>query len=831
MYIEDEAIKIYFRYADSGKILKNEIQYHKFPRGEFQDLMFCRLKEYSETEAALLYQHMQNRTVENVLAGGNFLNVFAALTETAGKLLVLRANEIRCQYTQLQRWRSLTTYIGEDLPICCFLAQKNGESGRAWSYFEWETNIGHTNEALNKIMNEKISDNHFHLFGSAPVFQLIWIKLMNNVNTNQFMRGFRQMDQKRRSERFILHAGQTEPSFACMALQATLIRALLFAYVSENIWVQNRYGWLVQYLSEDERILDVQKDIRECINNLKAQAMEQYGVCHTDYANDTEVSDSPNVYFSGERKLIYQLLYELLVRKCLPDEIANLLYAYLVLYSVLRAELVQVNENIGFENFSVYQKRKKYFLGANIDMEHMIRCAVESSFRPGNLKSLEIRISPEKNYVENVHQIDYYDEVIKRGNLVPKEAYYYVYHFPKQKDTWEKPEGYLTDIPCRDAALRKKVRKWTKGICLLRERAPQIAARVRGVDACSQEIDCRPEVFAVAFRKLQNHVVAFGDEDSPKQLKQTYHAGEDFLDIVDGLRALDEAIHFFNMRNGDRFGHATVLGIDAQKWYETKHYHVVMPIQDYLDNVVWLYHKLLEYQIDTCEPLKSYLRQQYEEYFNRIYGSVPLNASIYSYYDAWKLRGDEPQLYGSGGYEENGERLYLMPEWKNTEFPEEQEIRRKPEIGRLYYYYHFSWEVRTAGKIAREFEVPRMYVEAVEKIQKGMQKEIGERGIAIETNPSSNLKISTIGTYGEHPIVNLYNLGLTAAGATDCPQLCVSVNTDDKGVFNTSLENEYALMASALENIRGVDGKHVYNRQEVYDWINRIRVMGNRQTF
>lgn len=51
-------------------------------------------------------------------------------------------------------------------------------------------------------------------------------------------------------------------------------------------------------------------------------------------------------------------------------------------------------------------------------------------------------------------------------------------------------------------------------------------------------------------------------------LRETYHVGEVFTDIVDGLRAVDEAVHFLNLDCGDRLGHATVLGMDVEKWYE-----------------------------------------------------------------------------------------------------------------------------------------------------------------------------------------------------------------------------------------------------------------------
>lgn len=64
-------------------------------------------------------------------------------------------------------------------------------------------------------------------------------------------------------------------------------------------------------------------------------------------------------------------------------------------------------------------------------------------------------------------------------------------------------------------------------------------------------------------------------------------------------------------------------------------------------------------------------------------------------------------------------------------------------------------------------------------------------GIAIETNPSSNYLIGTIKKYDEHPIMRFNSRKLRKTERN--MSLNVSINTDDQGVFDTLLENEYAL--------------------------------------
>lgn len=110
-----------------------------------------------------------------------------------------------------------------------------------------------------------------------------------------------------------------------------------------------------------------------------------------------------------------------------------------------------------------------------------------------------------------------------------------------------------------------------------------------------------------------------------------------------------------------------------------------------------------------------------------------------------------------------------------------------------------------------------------------MQQQVINKGISIETNPSSNVLISPIENYSDHPIINFYNKDFSNNSAQ--LQLNVSINTDDKGVFSTCLSNEYAYLLFYLEHKKDINGNLMYNSFEIYDWINSIRKMGNEQSF
>lgn len=93
-------------------------------------------------------------------------------------------------------------------------------------------------------------------------------------------------------------------------------------------------------------------------------------------------------------------------------------------------------------------------------------------------------------------------------------------------------------------------------------------------------------MFAQAFARLSSFKIGF-----------TFHVGEDFYDIADGLRAIDEAILFLNLKRGDRLGHCLALGIQPQIYYSEHDYHLAIPYQVLIDDMVWLKMKSMEWNV------------------------------------------------------------------------------------------------------------------------------------------------------------------------------------------------------------------------------------------
>ena len=840
MYDIDYVIKIYFHSISPYNILHNDICYQSFDEKAFRRLMFSELPDISESETEEIFSYLKMYRDEG--SGESGQNVFRILKELTPKYLKIYMNQPICQYEKLDNWRKLLEGVGEDLLVCAFLARETEKNGMIWTKFSWNPVIGHDNVQLNRIMERGLSDNHFHLFGSAPSFKLIWLRLMNDFSRESDIKALQCIDEDRRSIGKKYSHSYKEESLVQLRFKAGIIRAYLIAYIDKAMHKkldQEKEAELqkkIQIVLESEySYYEYYAKLQQHIDGVKLAEINRYINFIEDYACPVSANRDINREFVGERKFMYQMLIGEINHHKIPDRLMNWFYAYLVIQHKFREELVQVNSNVGFENFNKYSKRKSAFLNKDFDMERMIKHAVGGSMKSGNIRSLELRISPDDSAEENKQFIENCDFYMKKNladSVVDKT--YYVFHFPKREENeCDIKEKYVGK--CRHYQFRREIENKAEQIIEFRENYPEMADRVRGIDACAQELYCRPEVFATAFRMLSGHVVnnIYGKEVC--QLGITYHVGEDWFDIIDGLRAIDEAILYLTMRNGDRLGHATVLGIDIIDWYSKKNNEIWISLQNYLDNVVWLYHKLVEFNVKDCEALKGYLVGEYDLYFRELYSDViEYDVSTYTidiYYAAWKLRGDHPQLYVTGKFEPPflGRTIYMV----NDKVENGDLLRKEREIVSLLYKYHFSAAIRQKGKKSYQKRISDIYIKGVQRVQKAMQKYVAKCGIGIETNPSSNYRISTIDQYIKHPILNFYNMGLTwnEDKLKECEQLHVSINTDDKGIFDTSLENEYALIGSAVENIKDENGNDMYNKQMVYDWLERIRQNGNQQSF
>ncbi|WP_026491143.1 hypothetical protein [Butyrivibrio sp. XPD2002] len=142
-------------------------------------------------------------------------------------------------------------------------------------------------------------------------------------------------------------------------------------------------------------------------------------------------------------------------------------------------------------------------------------------------------------------------------------------------------------------------------------------------------------------------------------------------------------------------------------------------------------------------------------------------------------------------------------------------------------FYHYDVDCINRGLEEEYVKVEKWFEGVMRAMQDKMLEIIADKGISIECNPSSNVLIGPFNEYCEHPITRFNNYILE--DNENNPEVKVSINTDDLGVFDTSLENEYALMYEAIYEMRKDQGKK--SRARVYEYLKYIKDMGYEISF
>lgn len=139
--------------------------------------------------------------------------------------------------------------------------------------------------------------------------------------------------------------------------------------------------------------------------------------------------------------------------------------------------------------------------------------------------------------------------------------------------------------------------------------------------------------------------------------------------------------------------------------------------------------------------------------------------------------------------------------------------------------YHFDGDAKIRGAKSEQWKIDALFQLTIREIQNRMCQEIEKQHICIETNPTSNYRIGSLGTYSDHPVTKFFNFGINTTYLSS--QIPVSINTDDLGVFHTNIEREFSLIALAMEK----NTANTNSPGDIYEWINRVREFSFRQRF
>lgn len=316
---------------------------------------------------------------------------------------------------------------------------------------------------------------------------------------------------------------------------------------------------------------------------------------------------------------------------------------------------------------------------------------------------------------------------------------------------------------------------------------------VTGIDAASSEFDTPPEVFAPVFRMLRR----CGFQHF------TYHAGEDFFHIISGLRAIYEAVHFNELRCGDRIGHATAAGVSAEIWRNNIGQIMLMRQGEYMDDLVFAYHLIIEsskdqklYQLKDKIP---FLTNSIQEFSYQIYGK---HYSLKTLEDAWLLRKYCPiivrtltlsevegwEIFKNENPQQTAEELTVFDyqEWCQIR-NEISEHGHSNESAKLLMMYHQKSYREAYDKIIKIDIEDIFSLKEIELLQLSVLRILHQKEIVIETLPTSNVRIGHHNSFASY---HLWNWIKWENEGNDIPPIVVG--TDDTGIFATNIYNEFA---------------------------------------
>lgn len=373
-----------------------------------------------------------------------------------------------------------------------------------------------------------------------------------------------------------------------------------------------------------------------------------------------------------------------------------------------------------------------------------------------------------------------------------------VVHFIKSNDL-DEMRNFITAVSprpeCRHSRMRKDTQHQARILVSLLEQVVDLRHFIRGADAAANERHAGPEVMAPVFRILR----------SAGLQRFTYHAGEDFAHLASGLRTMYEAVQFLELDAGCRLGHGTAAGLLPDAWWEAIGNSAVLPTEDRLDDLIFARHMLISNAL-----LPERLALIDAEIWNlamQIWADPQITPDLLT--EAWLLRHLDPlsRTFGIGDPDPHRRAEALLRENAQREqpLPYRHFLRR--------HGIHAADETFTSRQMrdevargAKQIMVSRrsdiLDIDTLRALQHCVLQLLNTRRMAIETLPSSNVRISIHQRYEQHHSLNWLGVG---AGSLQTP-VDVVVGSDDPGIFATSLRMEYAHLMRCLRDESRMSG-------------------------
>lgn len=743
---------------------------------------------------------------------------------SAAQYLCMHDGKVRIKFNDILYWNGYTDKLGEDIFVCAYIAdQLTGEK----RFIPKKQIVEHDNQRIYKILSQGIAENHMHLNASGYGTEMNWQVLMNyDLSQYDVIKRFVSSPVKFNVLKHQLHGASQEDYITTMIYKSIIIRS----YLKNRTLIQKTIETTLPCRCSFQNGKVKCKDTLHCCfqgamdakNEIDLRVYQEF----IDFvlAFRDEKCEKPQDFLQNERDFLTKMFTYAYSknRNSMSEYERFLFFCYLHIKSNVFLEFHQSNRGIGFDKFKTFEDYKTQFIDGD-KFTSLIQQSVFERYDDGATKLVEIRMAPgntlsamEKK-INSLNQIALpYQNRLEYGVII-----HYIKH-KEMKDNTESPL-YYKNYDVRNIILNQ-VQEVEKLLCHSDEK---IRKKIMAIDAANYEFTCRPEVFSQVFRinRAPNPHV----EKQPVHI--TYHVGEEFNTLCNGLRAIDEALDLLTMKRNDRLGHALALGLDPKEYFSDKRDVIISTCQDMIDDIVWLYDILVKFQYQDYAFLNQ-LHSQFEHLKADLYHE-PLDSdfTLNDYRQSMYLRGDNPEFYIHLDLSKESSFKDAYRKYKadlsyplNTCLREHYESFRNDKARRLYLDYHYNPELKKRGCFNRTEEMSVGYCEAITFAQSCVREKIIEEGIYIEVNPTSNRKISHIKTYEQHPIFRFNSQYLSENHLKNIP---ISINTDDGAIFQTDLRNEYAVIAASLLSNK----TNNYQPEDVYRYIEYLCQSSLEQSF
>lgn len=709
-----------------------------------------------EDLACLIFKNQSHKLSKSeclLLAEDGFsISDFSKLIKSyINDLLCIKEGGIFVRFSKWVEWKKSIVRNGQDMFLACFISENPINDD-----FKWPMWLSSDCDSLNTQISGGYADNHYHLSGSGPIFLYNWWHLQKQ-NFDSFLRILDSRAPKvvSRSNRIKQHL----PLIKKYAFFGSYFRRVLqYACKDRRCHIE---GW------NDFAVFWAENDLLpENIGNYERR------ISSIPIGNDENALPF-NVFIASERNLLIECFRNF---EQWSARLQASFLAYLIAKRFLSSFFVQNNGLYGLDNFNDYCFTKDLFVPKKGNEGSFILESetMKNAFSDDALKTLEIRVTT---------------------SLKNKETRKYIFdlkrHFEESEEIAINDERRIEFIisltkPNLSGHGLEPVFSFTDYVSFVRralfvpDSERNFPPLIAGFDCSGDELNCNPAFFAPIYCLIRSQ---------NSNLGLTYHVGEDFLSLSQGIRSVYEAIFFLNLGKGDRIGHACSLGVDPDRYFALKGKTISETAQEALDDFCFF---SFVYKERRNTDSMNYWKRRAQPLLNELY----LTDDVDLYMKSIPFRGVGKAFWKTTfescediiDHFKNANQAFIAPEHLN--------LLRMWSVGvaKLAKCYAADEpnEKKTSRKSVYRFEKDDAYLTAIKEAQEYVLDLISERQIVIESNPTSNYLIGPFSDFEDIPIFSFLEYKKKP--------ISISIGTDDAGLFSVDLRGEYTSVYYSLQS-------------------------------